>query len=328
MKTIYTAQEIKKLNNYFKENSHVFNEKEFIAPIVKLLEKSPAMYKGFVNSYHNEKNLQPGYLTEINICATLAKKMSLTYVENAKEMNLRHLYSNADDSVILKQFGSCNMSDIQLISNGKITTIEVKEPNSLGGDYDLKINEEGKLLPAIDKNRIFPVEAQRILDNFNSTDSIFNHLGHNINLEETDSGLLMGVMYSYLKEKNIDFIASYANKTNNLIFFPVSEIDKHVNFKNSEIRISGKNNLKVYTTIAFERALKESGCTIKGETVIIPKTISLSKARGSEEISRIKINPLFFFRIKDVSEDEKFYYANLNKARQNKQGLGIHLNLY
>jgi hypothetical protein len=220
------------------------------------------------------------------------------------------------------------MSDIQLISNGKITTIEVKEPNSLGGDYDLKMTEEGKLLPAIAKNRIFPTEAQQILDNFNSTDSVFNHLGHNVNLEETEFNLLMGIMHSYLKEKNIDFIASYTSETNNLIFFPVSEVDKHVNFKNSEIRISGKNDLKVYTAAAFKRALKESGCTVNGKTVIIPKTAILSKARGSEEISRIKISPLFFFRVEDVSEDEKFYYANLNKARQNKQGLGIHLNLH
>lgn len=328
MKTIYTAQEIKKLNDYFKKNSYIPNEEEFIISVVKLLEKCPAMYKGFINSYRNGKNLQPGYLTEINICATLAKKMGLIYIENVKETNLRHLYSNTDGSIVLKQFGGCNMSDIQLISNGKITTIEVKEPNSLGGDYDLKMTEEGKLLPAIDKNRIFPVEAQQILDNFNSVDSVFNHLGHNINLEEIGSKLLMGIMYSYLKEKNIDFIASYTSKTNNLIFFPVSEIDKHVNFKNSEIRISGKNNLKVYTPLAFERALKESECTINGKTVIIPKTIALSKARGSEEISRIKISPLFFFRVEDISEDEKFYYANLNKARQNKQGLGIHLNLY
>lgn len=327
MRTIYTEQEIKKLNDYFKKNSNKNNEKEFITPVLSLLERCPAMYKSFIDCYHSGKNLQSGYLTEINICATIAKKMNLFYDKDINEINLRHQYSNTDKSVILKQFGGCNMSDIQLISRGQITTIEVKEPKSLVGDYDLKITEEGKLFPAIKKGRIFPEEAQQILDSFNAEDSIFNHLGHNVSLDETKVEILMGIAHKYLKEKNIDFIASYAKKTNELIYFPVSDFKKYVNFKGSEIRTTGKNAIKIYTPVAFERALKDSGCIINGKTVAIPKTVILSKARGSEEISRIKINPLFYFKIEDTTEDENFYYVNLSKAKQNKQGLGIHLNL-
>lgn len=201
MRTIYTEQEIKKLNDYFKKNSNKNNEKDFITPVLSLLERCPAMYKSFINCYHGGKNLQAGYLTEINICATIAKKMNLFYDKDANETNLRHQYSNTDKSIILKQFGGCNMSDIQLISQEQITTIEVKEPKSLVGDYDLKITEEGKLFPAIKKGRVFPAEAQQILDSFNAEDSIFNHLGHNIKLDETKVEILMGIAHKYLKEK-------------------------------------------------------------------------------------------------------------------------------
>lgn len=127
--------------------------------------------------------------------------MNLFYDKDANETNLRHQYSNTDKSIILKQFGGCNMSDIQLISQEQITTIEVKEPKSLVGDYDLKITEEGKLFPAIKKGRVFPAEAQQILDSFNAEDSIFNHLGHNIKLDETKVEILMGIAHKYLKEK-------------------------------------------------------------------------------------------------------------------------------
>lgn len=85
MKTIYTAREIKRLNDYFKKNSCILNEEEFTIPVVKLLKKCPAMYKGFISSYHNGKNLQPGYLTEINICATLAKKWVLPILKILKK---------------------------------------------------------------------------------------------------------------------------------------------------------------------------------------------------------------------------------------------------
>ena len=327
MKLIYTAKEIKTLNEYFKMNSKILDEKEFVNGVINLINRAPAMYKGFISSYRSGKFLQPGYLTEINLCATLAAMWNLTYDENIDEVNLRHQYSNGD--TYLKEYGGCNMSDIQLITGKDIITIEVKEPLSLGGDYDLGITEDGKLFPKIAKDRPFPESAQKILDEFNATDSVFNHLGHNIKLTDTD--YLKGILEDYLGNKNIDYIATYSETTNNLIYFPVSELNSHVNFKDSEIRTAGKNKVNVYIPNAFKKAMTDIGCSIDSKNIVaIPKATSgFRYARGSnKQISGIKINSIFFFELKDIlKEDDDFYYADIKKGKQLKQSIGVHLNL-
>ena len=327
MKLVYSIKEIQYLNQYFKNYSEELNENDFFnEEILSLLNKSPAMYKGFISSYHSGKHLQPGYLTEINVCATLAKMMNLHYDDNVFETNLRHQYSNGN--IFLKEYGGCGMSDIQLISeDGTITTIEVKEPLSLGGDYDLGITEEGKLFPRISKDRKFPEAAQKILDSFNEVDSIFNHLGHNIPLSNTD--YLKDILTDYLGDKQIDYIATYSNKEE-LIYFPACEIFNHVDFKGSEIRTAGKNSVKAYTPNAFNAAMNKIGCTINSNGIVaIPKDkAGFRVARGSKNsVSGIKINSIFYFKIEDISEDNDFYYADIKKAQQVKQGIGVHLNL-
>lgn len=327
MKLIYTAQEIKYLNDYFKNNSESLNKEEFLHGVLELIQRTPAMYKSFIACYESGRYLQPGYLTEINICATLAQQLHLRYDADVIEINLRHQYS--DGRIFLKEFGGCGMSDIQLIDeNGHITTIEVKEPLSLGGDFDLGITEEGKLFPKIAATREFPEAAQKILDEFNAIDSIFNHLGHNIPLSNTD--YLKSILNSYVGDKQIDYIATYS-KDNDLIYFHVSELIDHVDFKGSEIRIAGKNKVNVYTPNAFRKAMNDIGCVINAKNIVsIPKNVvGYRTARGSNgRITGIKINSIFYFEIGDIiNEDNQFYYANVGKGKQLKQGISVHLNL-
>ena len=264
MKLVYSIQEIKFLNDYFKQNSEIMDKENFLQGVESLINRTPAMYFSFMTSYENGKYLQPGYLTEINICATLAKQMGLNYIENISEINLRHQYSNGNTT--LKEYGGCNMSDIQLIDeHGNVTTIEVKEPLSLGGDFDLGITEEGKLFPKIAANREFPESAQQILNEFNANDSIFNHLGHNIPLSNTT--YLKSILNSYLNSKNIDYVATYS-KDSDLIYFPTSELINHVDFKGSEIRTAGKNKVNVYTPKAFKKAMQDIGCIINTNNIL------------------------------------------------------------
>lgn len=327
MKLIYTAQEIKYLNDYFKQNSEILDKEEFVNGVLEIIQRTPAMYKSFIACYESGKYLQPGYLTEINICATLAQKFHLTYDTNIVELNLRHQYSN--ERIFLKEYGGCGMSDIKFIDeNGKTITIEVKEPLSLGGDFDLGITEEGKLFPKIATNREFPEAAKKILDEFNAVDSIFNHLGHNIPLSNTN--YLQSILNSYLGDKQIDYIATYS-KDSELIYFPISELINHVDFKGSEIRTAGKNKVNVYTPNAFKKAMNDIGCIIEANNIVsIPKNaVGYRTARGSNgRITGIKINSIFYFEIGDIiNEDEQFYYANISRGKQLKQGISVHLNL-
>jgi hypothetical protein len=306
-------------------NTDVLDEAQFMSGIEHLLQRMPAMRKAFQISYNNGKYLQPGYLTEINICATLAKMMDLNYDENVNESNLRHQYSK--NGTYLKEYGGCGASDIQLITPDGVMIIEVKEPLSLGGDYDLGITEDGKLFPRIARGRVFPAAAQKILDQFNANDSIINHLGHNIKL--SDVNYLKEIVNDYLIDKTIDYIATYSDN-NELIYFPVTELDNHVNYNGSEIRTAGKNHIKVYTPKLFRAAIESIGCVIDGNIVAIPKhSCEYRRARGSNGvISGIKINSIFFFKMQDViREDDEFYYADISKGQQVKQGIGVHLNL-
>ncbi len=326
IKLVYTVQEIKFLNEYFKQNSSFLSKEDFLKGVSSLLKRSPAMFRSFSSCYDSGKNLQPGYLTEINICATLAKLYQLDYVENITELNLRHLYSN--EFYTLKEYGNCDASDIYLTnSQGKTITIEVKEPLSLGGDFDLCITEEGKLYPKLAAGRIFPEAAQKILDSFNENDNIFNHLGHNIPL--TNSDYLENIMNSYLNNKQIDYIATYS-KDNGLIYFPANELIKHVDFKGSEIRSAGKNKVKVYTPKAFREAMNSVDCILIKDTVAIPKDkVEYRYARGSNgRISGIKINSIFYFEMKDIfKEDELYYYTKISSGKQLKQSISVHLNI-
>ncbi len=327
MKLVYTIQEIKFLNDYFKQNSEILNREDFLAGVTDLIGRIPAMHDSFIACYESGKYLQPGYLTEINICATLAQQFNLTYCVDVHEVNLRHQYSNG--IITLKEYGGCGMSDIQLIdANGNITIIEVKEPLSLGGDYDLGITEEGKLFPKIAAGREFPKSAQEILNEFNAIDSVFNHLGHNIPLSNAD--YLRNILDSYLGSKQIDCIATYS-KDNDLIYFPISELADHVDFKGSEIRTAGKNKVNVYTPNAFKKAMCDIGCVINANNIVaMPKSaVGYRTARGSNgRITGIKINSIFYFEIGDiVSEDDDYYYANINRGKQLKQGISVHLNL-
>lgn len=328
MKLIYTAKEIEFLNEYFKQHSQEYNRNEFLNGVGQIITRTPAMFNGYMNSYDSGRNLQPGYLTEINICATLAAMLNLPYQNDYSESNVRHCYS--DGCVYLKEYGGCNMADVQLIGkNGTIITLEIKEPKSLGGDFNMGITEEGKLIPKLKAGRVFPEAAQLITNNFNSSDSIFNHIGHNIPLE--DNEYLHSIARDYICSKNIDYIATYSQDNNNLIFFPVSELDKHVSYKNSEIRTAGKNHVKVYTPKLFHNIMDSIGCIINGDIVKIPKTATEYRVErnSKKKISGIKIHPLFFFFTEDIlSEDDEYYYADINKARQVNQGLGVHFNLF
>ena len=328
MKLIYTAKEMEFLNAYFKQQSQEYNRNEFLSGVGQIITRTPAMFNGYMNSYNSGRNLQPGYLTEINICATLAAMLNLSYQNDYSESNVRHCYS--DGCIYLKEYGGCNMADVQLVGkNGTIIALEIKEPKSLGGDFNMGITEEGKLIPKLKADRVFPKAAQLITNNFNSSDSIFNHIGHNIPLE--DNECLHSIARDYICSKNIDYIATYSQDNNNLIFFPVSELDKHVSYKNSEIRTAGKNHVKVYTPKLFHRIMDSIGCIIDGDVVKIPKTATEYRVErnSKKKISGIKIHPLFFFFVEDIlSEDDEYYYADINKARQVNQGLGVHFNLF
>ena len=111
MKLIYTAKEIEFLNEYFKQHSQEYNRNEFLSGVGQIITRTPAMFNGYMNSYDSGRNLQPGYLTEINICATLAAMLNLSYQNDYSESNVRHCYS--DGCVYLKESGGWNMVDVQ-----------------------------------------------------------------------------------------------------------------------------------------------------------------------------------------------------------------------
>ena len=131
-------------------------------------------------------------------------------------------------------------------------------------------------------------------------------------------------------DKQIDYIATYS-KDSELIYFPISELVSHVDFKGSEIRTAGKNKVNVYTPNAFKKAMNDIGCIIKTNNIVsIPKNaVGYRTARGSNgRITGIKINSIFYFEIEDIiNEDEQFYYANISRGKQLKQSISVHLNL-
>jgi activator of HSP90 ATPase len=85
-----------------------------------------------------------------------------------------------------------------------------------------------------------------------------------------------------------------------------------------ELRPTGRNSYPVWTPNKLLSVLKEKGGSVHADTVTMPlSSFKQSKARGGENISRFKINPLFFVRSADVENTKGTVTFKLDAVKQN-----------
>lgn len=325
MKVILNKSERDKLWDKIKNKS--FNEIDFET----LGQKCPALAHRIQRSKDNGDNIQSAVFSECVYAQTLAKMFNLNLFinienndnelldflpENIKELLksyylvARYIYSNDYKSRMLIQAGSCSGIDSALITviDLNIYTIEFKEQFAKASEIDLpKYNERGTfseqdLKIFKEKNK----QYEKMIDEKKDL-NILENLGHNIN-NFSEQSVKIAVESNYIdhaSKKYVDVICS-EDYNNCLIMYPANQINQWADII-GEIRTAGRNHYKVWTSKLLDNVLNDKKAVIKDDN-IIELNISNLKAStprgGKNEISRYKINEIFFVKVKELLEIE------------------------
>ena len=328
---INTVNEIDYLNEYYKTNFQKYNDfEELISPIYHIVKKNSLLLKEIKKQFINNKALQPGVLSEINIFTTVAHVLGITqfltednqYIGENEEFELR-LVGN------LGHTHETEIHDIILIDklNNKTYACEIKEHLARATDKDLKYDENGRLYRGA-RQTIDLSKIQDFIDYYNQNITVFGHFGHNFPISAEHCTALF---LDYFK--NIDYIFTYLK--DKLLVMPKNQdlFTKIYSFKGSEVRgTNGKNKSNIFTPKYFERTIapfiiKETDKTYTfkydGKTGIVPVI-----GRGKSVVSSYNIPYGFKFAVSDVVEKTENSITVLkSKIKQLNPNISIHIKL-
>lgn len=291
------------IEDYF-ENSYYSNMLASIIPAIKSI---------FYNQYAKHKVLQSSVLYETTLLYCLAKYYNLIECENTDE-KVRFCYFNSNN-ISLYQKGNPDDFDGELNFNNKKIVIEIKRPLARAGSYDLKVDEKG-FIKSLD---IFQPEINKYLNKIN----ILKHLGHNIKIGE-DFGQEIGEQYF----KGIDWLLTTSKNGNYLIVIQnKEELLNNLQYKNSEIRTTGKNWVKTKTLEKYfiDYVLQNGGALLQEKNIMIPKSIIAERTKSRNKMGYSdwrKINTIF--RIKDkfiIEETEDKIICSIKDIEQNNPNI-------
>lgn len=301
----------------------------------------------------NKKALQRGVLWECNICQTVANMLGMNcfcdleiieslpielertlYKIQEKVGKPRYVYykKGCTESVLYQCGSPTSVGDALLISGDTELILEIKNVPALFADKDLVYNEEGKLTITTELEQQYPYFIEPIKQ-FNKETTIFDDFGVNYRILETmthqeTSNIIDKIFLTTL----VDIVLT-TDKQDKLVAFTEKQMKTPnlIDYAKSEIRTTGKNHQKVFTPEYLDKVLLDKGisdingiCRISKEN---NKIIGLKKGRGTNKISRLKLNHCFFVPIKDVEESLDSYTFKKQKIKQSKSGISIHINL-
>lgn len=352
-KLISTIKNIKLINHYYRDNFE--NHTDFdifynkMGLLKKELDKSPAAYLEFKKQFNKRLALQPGILTECYISQTIAASLNLDNfidVDNANNIpmklanqwgqvqsvvglaNPRYIYYNDKQDTVILQYGDSSSIDVIFVKNKQGVRIEFKEEKSRLSEPDISglYDESGRLTPDdkfIEKySRYLP-----LIELFNQETNVFDYIGHNYNLQ---NHLSESIIRSITDEEfHLSIIQMFIFQHKNYIY-PVDPKDLFslISFKGSEIRLSGRNSVPVFTPNYVNRIIQELSGTIENNVVTIPSSsLSVSIGRNRSTPSRYNLNSYLFIRIEDVKTIDTFAVFKYSSIKQKKPSISLHLDV-
>lgn len=343
---------IKALNDFYKKNfESTENYESFILKLGGLLDslkKSKSAMAEFEKQFNRKMALQPAILNECFVAQTLANVLNLNKFIDADEKrenvpselfealirskggNLepampRYIYFSNKKGVVLLQYGDSSSIDAVFVKDGYRVRLEIKEEKAKLGEYDLNYDEAGKLIPTPNILQGH-IDYLKFINIFNSKTNVFDYMGRNFKIGEyLDSELLINIVGTVFDLKKIDLYILQNKET--IFSVPTKNLLSCVDVNTgSEIRTAGRNHYQVFTPNKLIEYIKLYGGNIVDGIVVLPYlNKNESKARGKSTISRYKINSLFFVKYEDVTIDGPLISFSLNKVRQNKATISIHL---
>lgn len=362
-----SKKDIEKIEKCFKEDSkrHTTYESFLVAhpEIEDILKNFKAGKCEIRKQIEAGKSLQPGILCECSYIQTLAKILKANrfvdlessdftnlppkiakYVESSenKMCAARYIYFNSDFSAVITQYGNPGTPDAVVFVNNKRIIAELKDVTALSFDCDLLYDEDGKFIVSERIKDECP-GLENCINEFNKNASVMDYLGHNCKLTElTSKHNIQNLLRENFNKAETDLIIS-SSKSDELITFKPSDISfvfsdntPLLSADNSEIRMTGKNALNSpFTPEYLKRVLKEKDVMFDEKTGLCrvyntnEKIIGCIHGRGKakENITRLKINHTFFVKIKDVAFGEDYFEFLINKIKQSKSGISLHIEI-
>lgn len=324
-KIVITKNDYDKLWNLLK-NVKLSNEQ-----IQKLENICPAIVCEIQKSQSENHLIQSAVFSECVYAQTLANIFKLPLFSDYEKDNKlendvlallqsyslvpRYVYANANKTEFLVQAGGCGGVDsalIHLVDNASYS-IEFKEPGSRATTANLpKYGEEGKLVITQNFLRKYPFFKEMVEENKDL--NFFETMGSNT-YSFSQEALKTAITRNYNMTKKYADVIVTADKDDYLVMLPANQVDLFARIE-GEIR-GARNKSKVWTPNKLKSFIEQLGGTINQNIVTIPETkLTASKARGGNEISRYKINPLFFVGLNDVEINNGFATFLLDKVVQ------------
>jgi hypothetical protein len=317
-----------KIWNDFKENRN-------IEKFSYLSENVPAFYAELNKALLSKRKIQSAVFSECVYAQALANQFSLSIFENhineesikfispgnnmsqLDKFSIRYSYSNISSTIKLIQAGGAGAVDCALISDDgdDFTRIEMKEPYARTSEPDLpKYSEDGYLVTSDEFRVKYPQFNSMMEEQLAKNLNVFEHLGSNVS-EFSSESIEKAVAENYLGTKFADVICT-EDELGNLVMIPSDHVGMWAKLE-GEIRPSGRNAYRVWTPKKLIDSLDKAGATTQKNKVTLPaSSMKEAKERGGKNISRLKINPLFFIRSKDVMTEGLYVSFDLSSIKQ------------
>lgn len=328
----------KKIWDQFKTNRN-------ISDFGYLKDDIPSLYHEIEKAITQGRNLQSAVFSECVYSQSLAnhfglidffyfpdnKKVTLEKTErkpkNSNELTVRYSYSHNTSGAILYQAGGAAGVDCAFQNNTfpEVAMIELKEPYARASDPNLPKYEKNGLLISTEKFEKANPQFKSMLDEQVSKGAnIFKHLGSNIN-DFSQESIEKALTENYQGEKFAHVICT-EDSYGNLVMIPSNHV-AHWARMEGEIRPSGRNSCKAWSTSQLMEVLRQIGATeASGKVEIEMSCLKPTPQRGGTEISRYRIDPIFFIRTKDIRVSGDTASFDLKSVKQNIPSITAKMN--
>jgi hypothetical protein len=312
-----------------------FVKNRSIENIEHLASKAPALYSEVVKALSEERNIQPAVFSECVYAQGIAEKFHLSvfknYPENFKikindeaealhglrDLAVRYSYSDQSDRKILYQAGGAGGVDCALSTkdNSQPIMIEMKEPYARTSEPDLpKYGEDGYIISTEAFDEKYQQFKSMLEEQIEKRLNVFEKMGSNIG-DFSAASIQKAVTENYAGKKFAHVICTEDEK-GKLVMLPSNHVSNWAELE-GEIRPSGRNSYSVWTPEMLRHMLREMDASIQGDTVKIPVArLKTANARGGKNVSRYKINPLFFVRTTNIEIRESSAFFSIDAVKQ------------
>ena len=319
-------------------------KKNYAVPTDPRLKLFPALLNEIQRAAEKKRPIQSAVFSECVYAQTLANMLGLREFEKCLDevsnippqaqmfidlhkLKPRYIYKSSHSKELLIQAGGAGGVDSALVrlKSNECFTIEYKEATSKISEPDLpKYSEDGYIASDEEfqaKNSQFEAMLKEQSDR---KLNIWEIVGKNVNFFDL-TNMRKAVRDNYSAGKFADVIC-VEDKLGHLTMLPANQVDIWAELR-GEIRSAGRNNFEVWTPLKLTQIIKKSGGKVCEGLVTLPSTMfQTSKKRGgNDDVSRYKINPLFFVRKENVTIKNEEIVFKLSDVRQNKPTISVHL---